>query len=369
MLNSFIQRRSVTLLALGLSASFFTATQSRAQDVDVAIDASTGLNFVARHTLSVESPEGVVVILKDQDPSYKQVVQVSHLSPWLALGHLEIELVSPRELLYLSEMGNRWELGKIELSADGVWSKAPTLESMTGNGFASNLSALPDGRFSILVGDSSLDRNASLFLVDRPEVSRALAQLETIPASKLMSAGSGGDGPGEAVTNSNDEATGFTQGLGFGAGLQSGIGIAYRRYLTENWGMQITGIPYWSQNNVWANLGVTLMRILHKTSWTRFYAIAGVSTFYNGQNAQDFGTCPAADPKGADPTAPCNPPSTWKNQYSINFGMGIGFEMLFKSNLGLALELPVTAAFDATGGTFKLNQIMPIPNGALVYYF
>jgi hypothetical protein len=156
--------------------------------------------------------------------------------------------------------------------------------------------------------------------------------------------------------------TGF--GLGFAAGATSGIGLAYRHHFENGFGVGVAGIGWGDKNNVFADVGVTGTYTFARAWLVRFYALAGSMGFYNGSNV--YGCIPE---KPGDPT--CVEETRWENRFVSSTGAGIGMEFHFTEHIGLALELPISVwlSFDATGFRADETRVLPVPNGALTYYF
>jgi hypothetical protein len=185
----------------------------------------------------------------------------------------------------------------------------------------------------------------------------------------------------------------MAHGLGFAAGELSGIGFSYR-YLPEDNGFQVsfgvlslsnkdsapqeyTGTispgnwlpstdpyPYsYSSRETHANIGVTVMKVLHRAKRSRFYAMAGFSYFYRIQNFKEryYGY------RMIDETTfhygPVGDEQVRKERENTTYGgIGIGMEFKITDNIRFALEWPLTYSS-------KGDLVMYYPQAGLHYFF
>ncbi|MGK5087620.1 hypothetical protein WDW86_08685 [Bdellovibrionota bacterium FG-2] len=362
-----ISNRLALVLSLGLLLGTTSQALAAAPE-DVAIDPITGDTFVIEKS---QNPHGTLLILNDHDENFKQTLDL--LDTPSDNAKFEVKLNESGNLTYLVSVDGLWMMGSVKKTDKG-WAKTSLRKAISGQGEAQGLAALPDGRVGVTVSSNEAP-DGEILLVNTPVQTGSNYQvIEKIPAAVIEN--SVNQVVAEMAAKPESENTGSGHGLGFAAGVEAGVGIAYRRHFENKWGMQLAGIAFGSSSSVNANFGATILRTLAKTQIVRFYALAGVSAFYSGNNNQTYAPCPISyDPYGnpiKDPNSTCgNEPatSTWNNNWMLNFGMGIGIEFTIAKTIGLAIELPVTVSFQTEQGNLKFNYVYPIPSAALIYYF
>ena len=355
---------ALVLIAFNLSYPAFAAEEIAPQSApeDVSVDPISGDTFIVPIT---GSNEGRILWLNDFDEKFEKVLSV----PTQA-SRTEIEMNRPDRLATLLQLGDQWVLTGFEKAPSGTWVAQSPAAAISGHGQASRLTTLPDGNLVLTV--ESKDHEPEVLLVQDGGSSDSRYQvLEVIPEARIAERA-------EAIVESMQRATTPADtapqlesgnGLGFTAGLLSGVGIAYRRHFANKWGVQVGGIAFGDRSNLFASVGVNVMRTLSMTQKVRFYAVFGASTFYTGSEGYDYSTIPAdcynsADPKACEPTA-----MGWVNSASLNFGAGLGMEFMLAKNLGLAIELPITVMLDINDSGLAFGRVYPIPTGSLIYYF
>lgn len=333
-----------------------------AQADDVALNAQTGENFILE---SEANPQGRVLILKDQDERFREELTIFEAP--VPGARFEIELNGQDELVYLAQASGIWTVSAFRRDATGTrWVRVPGSRSAIGMGDASGLTALPDGNVAVRVRASSNQENTIRIL----NPAEGFVQLDAVSETRIAESMAAREsriaaGVIEVTEERRDDEepkydTG--NGMGFGAGLQAGIGIAYRRHFASRWGVQVAGIAWGDADNLKGILGATLMRTLSKAQSARFYALAGASAFYSSHRTYEY-VCPAP----SDPIGPCQEIDRGvRGNVTLNFGVGIGMEFTIAKRLGLSLELPITLQFERGEG-FK--GVYPVPNAALIYYF
>jgi hypothetical protein len=382
--------RLVLVLGILVFFQFITAQSFAFMQEDVAVHLITGETFVIERA---NNPYGKLLILNDKNEAYQHVESLQEVPDHSAV--FEVEMSRHDLVTYLIQSGQGWYLNGLQRELGGEWKKLATSFGISGAGEARGLTSLPDGRIALTVAryDSAsmqeqvlvidpadFSQNAKYNVLDA--VSANVVEARTKMLMELFR------GPKE-----DTPVFGTENGIGFAAGAQAGVGIAYRRHLEDRWGIQIVGIGFSGNgNSAAADLGVTVMHTLSKTQYTRFYALAGASIFYQGsQNyyyapmpmaaAQAPAKCsiePGTSAEGASlPISPCDtvmyptptPQAMWNQNVTLNFGIGIGMEFTIAKNLGLAFELPITVMYTANQYGTSFNGIYPIPNAALIYYF
>jgi hypothetical protein len=185
----------------------------------------------------------------------------------------------------------------------------------------------------------------------------------------------------------------MANGLGFAAGELSGIGFSYR-YLPEDYGFQVsfgvlslsnkddvpqeyTGTtfpgnylpstepyPYsYSSRETHANIGLMLMKVLHRAKRSRFYVMTGFSYFYRTQTYTEtyYGY------RMIDATTfrygPVGNEQERKERKGTTYGgIAIGMEFKVTDNIRFALEWPLT--YSSNG-----DLVMYYPQAGLHYFF
>jgi hypothetical protein len=181
------------------------------------------------------------------------------------------------------------------------------------------------------------------------------------PHSALAQAGAPPP-PAAAAQRTGD---GTRQGVGFTAGLVSGLGFAYRRHFANTLGLQIGGSGWAGRDESFLSLGGEVMRTLSRSDRSRLYLVAGTSIWRNRGPDYDYSGC---IPVVQGPSA-CVPVETQHTTGSLNVGAGIGLEFA-GSHVGLSLEVPISVMLDLDEShRFERKGIYPIPGVSLIYYF
>ena len=349
-----------------LLLAFFVSQSAFAIFDDVSINPKTGETFIVEIQ---NNPNGEVLLLNDFDETFRQTFQL--LEEPVLNAKFEIELTNNNILAYLIQNEENWVLGTLIKNDNGQWVKQPAIKNISGKGNANNLKTLPDGNLTFTIDNQVVIvksnptvglKIAEAITTDADIVNREIIEkvesLNTVNATHME-------------TPENPSSFDKKNGVGFSAGAITGVGFAYRRHLTEKWGMQVAGIFFGDGGFIFANLGVTAMRTLHQTQKVRFYVVSGLSAFYNGSHESDWEYCDNQG-FGEDWNAydQCMDDNTdWNNGVAINFGIGIGIEFLVAKNVGLSFELPLTIMmFVDEDGVDDVN-VLPIPSASLIYYF
>jgi len=208
---------------------------------------------------------------------------------------------------------------------------------------------------------------------DVKEPSPALVGRERLPpvrVEKRVRASEQAEPPVRVVDATMQARVGSTHGVGFTAGLVSGLGFAYRKHFENNFGVQIGGIGWGSKTDSFVNLGVAAIRTVRRSGKVRFYGLAAASVFRSNGRDFDYRDC-APRMALVDPTpAPCVPVEGRRTTGSLNFGVGIGLEFTPSEHVGLSFELPLSLMLDLEkNNRFARKGIYPIPGVSLIYYF
>lgn len=170
-------------------------------------------------------------------------------------------------------------------------------------------------------------------------------------------------------------AEGITTSIGFGAGPTYGAGLTVRGE-SGDWGVQATGLPYYTQDSSFFAGGVTGFYTINKGKFGRLYTSLGTGAYrkstktYNTTFIETPGKC-TDTPTPADGVCGYWKPDTeGTKQVSGGFavGPGVGMEFDFAENFIFSIELPIAVVFDVNDN-LSLKSIIPIPNGALLYKF
>lgn len=176
-------------------------------------------------------------------------------------------------------------------------------------------------------------------------------------------------GQGEPPVTTADAAAGprvGRHGVGFTAGLLSGLGFAYRRHFANDYGLQIGGVAWANRTESFFSLGVEAIRTISRSNKVSLYGVAAMSVFRNnGPEFDDSGCSFAPDAI----RVPCGVERR-KTTGSLNFGAGIGLEFTPGRHISVSFELPVSLMLDLEEqNRFKRNGIYPIPGASVIYFF
>ena len=192
------------------------------------------------------------------------------------------------------------------------------------------------------------------------------------------------------------QGTELSKGLGFAAGMPSGIGFSYRQMNEKN-GFQITGGAIvtgynneydfdvertetflnewkpntneintersWDNKNSWANIGFNYFKPLHRAERSQFYAFVGGSTYFNSEEYQErkYQWVLKSDSTYTY-TQIGDAVDKRETELDIFVGIGLGLDYQITENIRLALELPLTISDEG-------HIWMIIPQGGIHYYF
>ncbi len=191
----------------------------------------------------------------------------------------------------------------------------------------------------------------------------------------------------------------LSKGLGVAAGLLSGTGLSYRN-VGENMGTQITfgimSFPHYDDelyyrdvesgeyNSDWwipdttqiyhhynydggemyGNLGLMILKPLHRAEKSMFYMMGGASVYFDSWKSSYIEYKYTITSDSTYTYAPVT--GEEKNEstfdYKLRFGVGIGLEYMLTENIRFSLDLPLTVSDEA-------EITMIVPEAALYYYF
>lgn len=145
-----------------------------------------------------------------------------------------------------------------------------------------------------------------------------------------------------------------THSLGFAAGGTYGVGLSYS-YDTQDWGVQVTGLPIWDQETGGQVFGgVNFKRNFHENGKMGVYGSAGVGGGF-WRDTDEW----------CDWDEEAEEESCWEETeegWGVIVGPGVGMQMAFWDNMLVRFELPLGFRFSSEG-----FGISPIPNTALMY--
>ena len=155
--------------------------------------------------------------------------------------------------------------------------------------------------------------------------------------------------------------------VGFVAGPTYGLGLSYGRHnsATGN-GWQISGFPYWSQEERYLFGGLTLFKTLHQGEWARAFVSGGVAAFYRRSDHWDFvrGELDVkVKPEEVGPRVERD--KDIDEELDVVVGPGVGLEIRIRhaKNVAVSMDVPI-AIFLVSDDGFAIR---PIPNFALLY--
>ncbi len=137
--------------------------------------------------------------------------------------------------------------------------------------------------------------------------------------------------------------------VGFVAGPTYGLGISYgRQNPTTGNGWQVSGLPYWSEEERYLFGGLTLFKTLHQGEWARAFLSGGVAAFY--RRSEEWEGDHHEHKESID------------EELDVVVGPGVGLEV-HAANVAVSMDVPI-AIFLVSDDGFA---ILPIPNLALRY--
>ena len=145
--------------------------------------------------------------------------------------------------------------------------------------------------------------------------------------------------------------------LGAVAGGISGIGISYRHYYSDTFGIQLAGIGFGGLDNAFASFGVDFFSIISRSENRRLYVPIGISALYMAG-----GYCTSYNYYSSS----CE--RQWSGNGTVMIGSGLGIELGGASQFTFTFELPLTLMFGMIGGV-HFSGIYPIPVAGIHFYF
>ena len=150
-----------------------------------------------------------------------------------------------------------------------------------------------------------------------------------------------------------------TNSLGFAAGGTYGAGLSYS-YDTEKWGIQITALPIWDEEDGGTVFGgLNLKRNFHENGKVGLYGSLGVGGgFWKSKDEDCNWVENLENPEQGKEI--CT--ETIDEGWGTIVGPGVGMQYMFWDNMVFRFELPMGMRFSSEG-----FGITPIPNAALLY--
>ena len=191
------------------------------------------------------------------------------------------------------------------------------------------------------------------------------------------------------------QTPGLSQGFGFAAGMQSGIGFSYRN-IGEKHGVQFTigaigrsgdnnsfpesytetydggWVPEtgWTYTEIsdnssyfWTSVGALYIKPLHRAEKSMFFGFAGISTIYDYEKyyertyhyVQESETQYTYEPTGSKREIK-------ESDLRIFGGIGLGISYNLTKNITISLELPLTVSDEG-------DIWMIVPQGSIHYFY
>ena len=160
-------------------------------------------------------------------------------------------------------------------------------------------------------------------------------------------------------------ADGAGHSVGFVAGPTYGLGLSYgRQNPTTGNGWQVSGFPYWSQEERYLFGGLTLFKTLHQGEWARAFFSGGVGSFYRRSEKWEFikGKLDVKVKPDVKVDLQVERKKTIEERLDVVVGPGVGLEIHAK-NIAVSMDVPI-AIFLVSDDGFAIR---PIPNFALLY--
>jgi len=327
------------------------ANFQKTMETDIAVDLKTGETLILQKH---DNPKGKIYVY-DRAGVLKGLVAFESSEP---INWQEIELTRPDQMLVLQQYSDSWTLKKLRKS-NHLWDLKNPIQEIRGDGLAYNMKGLTDEY--ITVDQVTAEGMAQTVVLDI----LTLKQKDIISAKTLSN-------NLQLISRKNVFENSSGHGLGFTAGLASGLGFAYRKHFENRFGIQLGGIAWGDKNSSFTSLGIELIRTLSRTEKMRFYAVAASSVFINNRLNYDYSPCYPANPvREPIPVQPiCDPSETHNRTGTLNFGAGIGIEFNPSQHVGISFELPLTVMLDLEKqNRYKRKGVYPVPSVSLVYYF
>lgn len=143
-------------------------------------------------------------------------------------------------------------------------------------------------------------------------------------------------------------------GFGTNVSLMSGIGVSFKEHFARNpLSYMVTGYVFKDKTGATYDFGLEVQYDFYMKEFTRFYALAGFSYFYNGTKGTQY-----------DPIAGSLINTSEYNQLEgpKRFGVGIGFD--------IALGYSISFYGNVTLTSFQpVGDLLIYPYGGLMFYF
>lgn len=158
----------------------------------------------------------------------------------------------------------------------------------------------------------------------------------------------------------------YTRALGVAVSFLSGSGLTYRRWFDNDWGFQVSGVPWMTlQEGMltgFTNLGAQAMMPIFKGDRIRLFGLLGFGALYTASRTTTY--------PDNDYTKP--PVYGLSTRTDLGLAPGIGLDYLFLNNFAVTAALGYTFSQSSESG---VNNGAPRPGfspggtiGALVYW-
>tara|TARA_Y100000310_G_scaffold318774_1_gene373236 strand:+ start:444 stop:959 length:516 start_codon:yes stop_codon:yes gene_type:complete len=142
--------------------------------------------------------------------------------------------------------------------------------------------------------------------------------------------------------------------LGFAAGSTYGIGLSYALDFENGHGVQVTGLPYWSEDGGLVAGGINYRYTFHQNGRVGIYGSFGLAGMMSKNTYEECDWSDNGEPETCTEVV--------EEDFNLASGPGVGLQVFFWDNMVVRFELPLTARYGTDG-----FGITPIPNFALMY--
>jgi hypothetical protein len=339
--------------------------------VDIAVDGVRGWTFVQK---SRANPGGLIHVVDYTTGKEVGQIHVSSLMTNVSNSNSnEIELSDEGNIFYLTQGNGRQEMGMVLASVHQkpeAWKKirAKSLPALLN---LKNLHSEIDGTLTVEGTDIRTRQKVVAVMEPKLDGSELTLQVkQLIPAEQLHRevAVTSALRPVEVLDSDSYSTSGL--GFGFTAGWLTGLGFMYRQYFESGFGVHVGAGALASDGMGHANIGVEVLKILHQSRISRFYALAGLGTYYNRNQYQEYIYLPPKD--GSTPTysGPEEYVTHTETSTRYNMGVGIGIELGSSRGVSVAIEVPLVVSIgtSSNASAHKSKSIGPLPSLSLIYY-
>lgn len=153
----------------------------------------------------------------------------------------------------------------------------------------------------------------------------------------------------EGTPSTNDNP--YNNELGFNLGSTTGIGVSYRHWFNRI-GIQLCGMPFKYDNDVFLSGGLTGMFSLRNTQYTRIYAYWGNQILYINEAYYDYVNETPYLKHGSE------------SMYCTGIGIGFSFGRVIAFNISVGY-----GAYQVIGGGYEDLALLPACEVGLYWRF